>query len=388
MIDLILAQRWHLEIDEGFMSPDKIEGLLGDLGDPDLRESVKVRAVCTADFQNEVLIGEGRADIVIDLTTLETAFSFASGFLNRAEAERDPTKLTLLRMMATLALPFGDEVLSAGFLSEYITERARIEAAWQPHGLRLDEDARDDLMAKDAIAAFITGHEAGHFLYKTSPEFRDEMIERVRHTVSNALAALGGEALQADGRRFLEGVIGAIDDDPLNGSRANDVEELACDFAAGEAALNAMTNSVEDTEDLRTVFAAIQAAVATNWVIEAARDAFQYVVLAMPSGRAHRNELLAGRSLVTAINLAAHRYKGIEGYNAPDDDAINRVLGDIPDSDEKLVRTFNGLWSQPAQLQREYLGAIHTNFGGLTGPPLIKSAEAILRQSAGNRAER
>lgn len=384
MIDLVLGCRWPLAIDEGFIDPARVERLLGDLGDRELRKTVLVRCICSADFLNEVLIHDAGADIIIDLSTLETAFCIVSGFLQTNEAEKDSTRLSLLRMMTSLSLPFGDEVLTAGFLSEYISERARIEAAWEPDGFFMDRGQRDDEIAKDAIAAFIVGHEAGHFLYKTSPGFREEVLERVQHTVSTSLKTLGPDTLLPDGVKFLTGIMEAFGGDLTKGKQANDLEELVCDFAAGEAALRAMANALSDVRDVRTAFTAIQGAVAANWVIEAARDAFQHVVLGTPSGRAHRNELLAGRSLVTAINLSALRYKGIEGWTSPDDEAINAVLQDIPDVDEMLVKTFNDLWSSSAQLKREYLGAIYTNFTAISGAEIIRSAEAVLRQPAGH----
>lgn len=385
MIDILRAQRWMLELDPKFIDTERLENLLGDLGDPELRKRLDVQCICSADYRSEIFLDDDHSQIIIDLTTIELAFSLASGFLRySSNIEKDPTRLTLLHAMATMSLPYGDEVLTAGFLSEFISERSRLEAAHLPDGLIMDHGRRDDMIAKDAIAAFVLGHEAGHFLYETSDDFRDEQIERVHHSISIALAALDQGTINGAGEKYLSDVLLALENDPLNGSRARDIEELVCDFSAGEAALGAMSKALTETEDVRVAFAAIQSAIAANWVIEAIRDAFQVVVLETESGRGHRNELLAGRSLISAINLAAYRYKGIEGWDRPDDEAINRMLSDVPDSDEMLVKKFNEIWSHSAQVEREYTGAIFSNFSSLSGQHLFESAERILRQGVGN----
>jgi len=383
MLDAYLANRWHLEKNEHFLSPEVLQSLLRLDGSGLSRASVDVCLVCSADFLNEVVVVDDQAIVVLDSMTLETAFEFWSCFRRYRDHEVYPKLIRqlILKTAVAMSLAYSDAVQTAGFLAEYLAERIDVEVVLTPDTYVLDERDSLDQTAKRCLAAHIIGHEVSHYLLRIDPDYRSYWEAKVAHLAKHARSVVRRTDPNSTGARFVDSVIAALSNSSQTSAKSiGDVEELICDFAAGEAVMRSVNSSTDgDPEHLQTAFSAVQGAISINWAVAAIRHALDLVILSSTVGTSARDELLMGRSLMSATNLAAYQLTNIDGHGEFDAEAATRVIQMTPDPDETLVPSFNDLWTYPEQFRRTLLGAVYVQKGLVDPSSLADSIEQILR---------
>lgn len=235
--------------------------------------------------------------------------------------------------------------------------------------------------AKRVIAAFAVGHEISHYLFRTDRSFRLAALKTLDETLENTVSAFRStpQFHASRGLKFAEAMMTSLEGE---GDMLGDAEEVAGDIMAGESVLRSI--AVGDHGGVGASFEVIQSVITTTWLVACLRDSLEHMLLGHSLGAGRRGDLLAGRSFLSSAALTTYRMRSIEGQAQFDEPTARRILADVPDSDEVLIKLYDEVLSPETLMQRDCLAAIHLEFGFYDRAKLHGLAVEVLRFGLGN----